>query len=102
MALKTIAFAVLSIALTACSEDPSASEFGGAEAAVKYAGTVSCKSPEKSAVCHVPPGRPAAAHSICVDRSANESHQYHHDGDSLGACNADTYGATDVQLSRRR
>ena len=38
----------------------------------------------KVCICHVPPGNPAAAHTICVGSPAVPAHLHH--GDSLGAC----------------
>lgn len=43
-----------------------------------------CASP-KVLVCHIPPGNPANAHSICVGAPAVSPHQRLH-GDTLGAC----------------
>jgi hypothetical protein len=42
-----------------------------------------CK-PPKIAVCHVPPGNPANAHTICIGRAALKAHLGH--GDPLGGC----------------
>ncbi len=38
----------------------------------------------KALICHVPPGNPANAHSICVGQSAVSAHLAH--GDALGRC----------------
>ncbi len=38
----------------------------------------------KIAVCHVPPGNPANAHTICVGAKARDAHLKH--GDTLGPC----------------
>jgi hypothetical protein len=43
---------------------------------------------KKVLVCHVPPGNPANAHTICVGKPAAEPHQANH-GDALGACAAE-------------
>src|SRR4051812_49209636 len=43
-----------------------------------------CASP-KVLICHIPPGNPANAHSICVGAPAVPAHQSHH-GDLIGAC----------------
>ena len=40
---------------------------------------------KKELICHIPPGNPANAHTICVGDAAVEPHQTHH-GDTLGAC----------------
>jgi hypothetical protein len=39
----------------------------------------------KELVCHIPPGNPANAHTICVGKPAVEPHVANH-GDTLGAC----------------
>jgi hypothetical protein len=44
-----------------------------------------CPSPKKVLICHIPPGNPANAHTICVAVPAVEAHQGHH-GDTDGAC----------------
>jgi hypothetical protein len=38
----------------------------------------------KITICHVPPGNPANAHTLCVGSPAKEAHLAH--GDALGAC----------------
>src|SRR5262249_42327294 len=45
-----------------------------------------CDPEHKTLICHVPPGNPDNAHSICVDNHAVDAHLEHHDGDHLGAC----------------
>lgn len=40
---------------------------------------------KKVLVCHVPPGNPANAHTICVGKSAVDAHSRNH-GDLAGAC----------------
>ncbi len=40
---------------------------------------------KKVLVCHVPPGNPANAHTICVGKSAVDAHSSNH-GDAVGAC----------------
>lgn len=49
-----------------------------------------CPSP-KVLVCHIPPGNPANAHSICVGQPAVKAHVEHH-GDGLGACGGSDAG----------
>jgi hypothetical protein len=44
-----------------------------------------CPSPKKVLVCHIPPGNPANAHTICVGAPAVKAHEKNH-GDSVGAC----------------
>lgn len=46
--------------------------------------TLSCPE-KKELICHVPPGNPANAHSLCVGKSAVNAHLSHHP-DSIGAC----------------
>jgi len=48
-------------------------------------GTLVCPSPKKVFVCHIPPGNPANAHTICVAQPAVKAHSEHH-GDAEGAC----------------
>jgi hypothetical protein len=43
-----------------------------------------CEAKGKALVCHIPPGNPANAHSICVSKHAVPAHEAH--GDVLGAC----------------
>ena len=38
----------------------------------------------KATICHIPPGNPAAAHTITVGERAVPAHLAH--GDTLGAC----------------
>ncbi len=53
-----------------------------------------CKGDHKVLICHLPPGNPANAHSICISKRAYENgHKYHHPNtaelqsqDHLGAC----------------
>lgn len=40
--------------------------------------------PNKTLICHIPPGNPSNAHEICVGRSAVPAHLAH--GDFLGEC----------------
>lgn len=44
-----------------------------------------CEAPKKVLICHIPPGNPDNAHTICVSSHAVEVHQEHH-GDLVGAC----------------
>ena len=39
---------------------------------------------KKTTVCHIPPGNPANAHTICVGNAAVPAHMNH--GDFLGTC----------------
>ena len=40
---------------------------------------------KKELVCHIPPGNPANAHTICVSKNAVDTHVSHH-ADTIGAC----------------
>ena len=42
---------------------------------------------KKTTVCHIPPGNPANAHTICVGNAAVPAHLDH--GDFLGTCSCD-------------
>lgn len=53
--------------------------------------SVSCP-PHKALICHVPPGNPANAHTLCVGKPAVDAHLRNHP-DSLGACGATDAGA---------
>jgi hypothetical protein len=39
---------------------------------------------KKTTICHIPPGNPANAHTLCVGNASVEAHVAH--GDQLGAC----------------
>jgi hypothetical protein len=54
-------------------------------------GTWSCESPKKVLICHIPPGNPDNAHTICVGEAAVDPHQRLH-GDTIGACGDDGGG----------
>ena len=41
---------------------------------------------KKTTICHIPPGNPANAHTICVGNAAVPAHLRNH-GDSIGPCN---------------
>ena len=51
-------------------------------------GDFSCDAP-KVLICHIPPGNPENAHTICVGEPAVEPHLTLH-GDSIGACPEET------------
>jgi hypothetical protein len=44
---------------------------------------------KKTTICHIPPGNPANAHTICVGNAAVPAHVNNH-GDSIGACKTET------------
>ena len=64
-------------ALAAC-HDPSM----GAGAALHACDPSDVK---KTTICHIPPGNPANAHTICVGNAAVPAHLQNH-GDSIGPC----------------
>jgi hypothetical protein len=39
----------------------------------------------KTTICHIPPGNPANAHTLCIGNAAVPAHLQNH-GDTLGAC----------------
>ena len=42
-------------------------------------------SQKKTTICHLPPGNPANAHTLCIGNAAVPAHLHNH-GDYLGAC----------------
>ena len=44
---------------------------------------------KKTTICHIPPGNPANAHTICVGNAAVSHHIKNH-GDYVGACQTET------------
>lgn len=68
------------------SQDDSMYLTGTEEGAVTLAnGQQACTNPKKTLICHIPPGNPDNAHSICVGNAAVAPHQAQH-GDTIGAC----------------
>lgn len=45
---------------------------------------------KKTTICHVPPGNPANAHTLCIGNAAVPAHLGHHQGDHVGACAVET------------
>jgi hypothetical protein len=45
---------------------------------------------KKTTICHIPPGNPANAHTLCVGTPAVDAHLAH--GDHLGSCCGDGTG----------
>src|SRR5262245_14909026 len=43
---------------------------------------------KKVLVCHIPPGNPDNAHTICISKNAVDKHVEHH-GDLVGACESE-------------
>ncbi len=67
------------------SDDPTLYLTGTEEAPLMGAnGAPTCASP-KVLVCHIPPGNPANAHTICIAQAAVGAHRKHH-GDTIGPC----------------
>ncbi|MEJ7596489.1 MAG: hypothetical protein WKG01_01160 [Kofleriaceae bacterium] len=85
--MRAILF-LATILLAACSVGESDSSLyltGTEEGALTTAlGAKECMG-KKVLVCHVPPGNPANAHTICVGEPAADPHVAQH-GDTLGAC----------------
>jgi hypothetical protein len=44
---------------------------------------------KKTTICHIPPGNPANAHTICIGNAAVPAHLHNH-GDYLGICAHET------------
>lgn len=40
---------------------------------------------KKTTICHIPPGNPANAHTLCIGNPAVSPHRHHH-GDYVGPC----------------
>ncbi|MBE7448234.1 MAG: hypothetical protein HS111_04925 [Kofleriaceae bacterium] len=95
MKLHLALITLVAASLTACLAESTGREIGDLgdhehEVAVaKSTGNGKGDTPacggHKIAICHVPPGNPRAAHTICIDESGWNGHHLHR-GDSLGAC----------------
>lgn len=85
--MKFLFIVSCSVGLLGCvSSDDSMYLTGTEEYAVQNAdGEWVCEAPKKVLICHIPPGNPDNAHTICVSTHAVEPHQSHH-GDLIGAC----------------
>lgn len=44
---------------------------------------------KKTTICHVPPGNPANAHTLCIGNPAVPHHLKNHHGDYVGACKSE-------------
>ncbi|HEU0035245.1 MAG TPA: hypothetical protein VFQ53_31685 [Kofleriaceae bacterium] len=66
-------------------EDESLYLTGTEEGAVTLANGQKACLHKKELICHIPPGNPENAHTICVSDHAVETHVSHH-GDTIGAC----------------
>lgn len=85
----TIAVAAIAAATLACGVDQNGSDptLGSYEeplTSTAAGAQPTCGNPKKVLICHIPPGNPANAHSICVGSPAQPAHLAH--GDVLGAC----------------
>lgn len=77
------------VACVASTADDTAFMTGTEESAITGPnGDKLCENPKKELICHIPPGNPANAHTICVSKHAVETHTSHH-GDLVGACAGD-------------
>lgn len=87
-----VVFLLAGLALTACT-----AEVAGSSQAEKNLPTAcTANAPDeracdpadtkKTTLCHVPPGNPANAHTICVGNAAVPAHLAHHSGDFVGTC----------------
>ena len=70
-------------ALAACGLNDGTIEPGG------HLGACDPGDAKKTTICHIPPGNPANAHTICVGNPAVPHHMKNH-GDLVGACQAET------------
>jgi hypothetical protein len=90
------AFAVVGLAGCAGDTDDTFYLTGTEEYAVKTEnGEYVCEAPKKELICHIPPGNPDNAHTICVSRHAVAAHQEHH-GDPIGPCDGGGDGDPDA------
>src|SRR4051794_39269045 len=76
---------------TGVAVGPASSAPGAAELTVDPTATELDATPEtclapKVLVCHIPPGNPGNAHTICIAAEAVQAHLDNH-GDYLGVCN---------------
>lgn len=86
-ALLRLCLVSLALAAAACgpeAPEPDAPRLAGANEALYGAADGGSPPAGKVAVCHVPPGNPANAHTLVVGEPALSAHLRH--GDLLGAC----------------
>jgi len=90
--MKLLLILSCGVGLLGCVGDPGDDSMyltGTEESAVLNGnGDYTCEAPKKVLICHIPPGNPENAHTICVGAPAVAPHQEHH-GDLLGACDAE-------------
>ena len=90
--LQMSTVAALGLALAACASPTDGTTI---QALTDMGCTVNAPDPracdptdtKKTTICHVPPGNPANAHTICVGNAAVPAHLDH--GDFLGTCSCD-------------
>ena len=101
--MRSCLFAVLACLTAACAGDspevqgdPTYYLTGTEEQARQNEdGSFDCESPRKVLICHIPPGNPDNAHTICVGAAAVRAHEENH-GDPAGECDdGDDDGTTD-------
>ena len=92
--MRSCLFALLACLTAACAgdestgtqQDPTFNLTGTEELARQQEdGSYDCESPRKVLICHIPPGNPDNAHTICVGAPAVRAHEENH-GDPIGAC----------------
>jgi len=85
--MKTVWGLLIFLGVSAC---PTASDTGDTD--VIDTGDTGEEVCEEEEVCHIPPGNPDNAHTICISESAWDAHLAH--GDYLGPCESDDTGDT--------
>ncbi|MBV8758512.1 MAG: hypothetical protein JO257_14600 [Deltaproteobacteria bacterium] len=92
-----LATIVFGLAVTGCTAPSGSTEqqLGGMGCSINAPDPRACDPADtkKTTVCHVPPGNPSNAHTICVGNSAVPAHLDH--GDFLGTCSC-TSGGVDA------
>ncbi len=72
------------LALLAACVNPTSSSGNATDDAARRSSTSGNSAVGKTAICHIPPGNPANAHTIVVGDPAVAAHLAH--GDKIGAC----------------
>lgn len=83
--LSSLLLASVSACVGAHEEDSSLYLTGTEESAITTPSGAKVCAGKKVLICHIPPGNPANAHTICVGKSAVDAHQKNHQ-DLIGAC----------------
>jgi len=86
--MKVLSGLLILLGVSAC---PTSSDTGDTATALDT-GDTGEETCEEEEVCHVPPGNPDNAHTICISASALDAHIAH--GDYLGACEEGDTGDT--------